>query len=78
MCDGYLYLGPRDTLTGLKNRRSDLEGTPYGRELEHRLTILFDKGPDFLPNADAAPEQPAFSRKPTPAPPLPTIPRPRP
>lgn len=78
MCDAYLYLGPRDTLTVSKNRRADLEGTPYGRELERRLTILFDKAPDFLPKPDAAPEQPAFSRSPTPPPRLPAIPKPRP
>ena len=77
-CDAYLYLGPRDTITVVKNRRSDLEGTPYGRELERRMAILFEKAPDFLPKTDAAQEQPAFSRHPTPPPPLPAIPRPRP
>jgi hypothetical protein len=77
MCNAYLYLGPRDSITVVKNRRSDLEGTPYGRELERRLSILFDKIPDFLPKADAAVDQPAFSRNPSP-PPLPAIPKPHP
>jgi hypothetical protein len=77
-CDAYLYLGPRDTVTVLKNRRSALEGTQYGRELERRMSILFDKAPDFLPNADATPEQPAFSRYAIPPPRLPIIAKPRP
>lgn len=76
--DAYLYLGPRDKLTVVKNRRSDLEGTAYGKEVERRLTILFDKAPDFLPKSGVAAEQPAFSRMPTPPLPLPAIPKPRP
>ena len=75
--DGYLYLGPRDHITVVKNRRSDLDGTPYGRELQRRLAILFDKPPDFLP-LDQGIEQPAFSRTPAPPPPLPALPKPRP
>ena len=78
MLDSYLYLGPRDTVTVVKNRRADLEKTPYGRELEQRLTILFDKAPDFLPQANAPLEQPAYSQSPAPPPPLPAIPKPRP
>lgn len=78
MFDAYLYLGPRDTITVSKNPRSRLDGTPYGREVERRLTIMFGKAPDFLPKADAAIEQPAFSRNPIPAPPLPVIPKPQP
>ena len=76
--DAYLYLGPRDRLTVVKNRRSDLDGTTYGKELERRLTIIFDKAPDFLPKSDANPEQPAFSRTQTSSPPLPMLPKPRP
>jgi hypothetical protein len=76
--DAYLYLGPRDRLTVVKNRRSDLDGTAYGKEIQHRLTILFDQAPDFLPKADAGTEQPAFSRTSTPPPPLPVVPKPRP
>jgi hypothetical protein len=74
--DAYLYLGPRDRLTVVKNRRSDLDGTAYGKELERR--ILFDKAPDFLPKSDTDTEQPAFSRTSTPPPPLPMVPKPRP
>ena len=76
--DAYLYLGPRDRLTVVKNRRSDLDGTAYGKEVQRRLTILFDKAPDFLPKPDAGIEQPAFSQTSTPPPPLPAIPKPRP
>jgi len=76
--DAYLYLGPRDRLTVLKNRRSDLDGTAYGRELQRRLAILFDKAPDFLPKSDRETEQPAFLRTPAPPPSLPALPKPRP
>ena len=76
--DAYLYLGPRDRLTVVKNRRSDLDGTAYGKELQRRLTIIFDKAPDFLPKSDTETEQPAFSRTPAPPPPLPMLPKPRP
>jgi hypothetical protein len=77
--DAYLYLGPRDTLTLIKNPRSDLDGTPYGKEVERRLTILFGQAPPFLPKSDALTEQPAFSRaSPGSPPPLPAIPKPRP
>ena len=76
--DSYLYLGPRDRLTVVKNRRSDLDGTAYGKELQRRLTIIFDKAPEFLPKADTETEQPAFSRSPVPPPPLPILPKPRP
>ena len=76
--DAYLYLGPRDSITVVKNRRSDLDGTAYGKELQRRLAIIFDKAPDFLPKSDRDSEQPAFSRTPTPPPPLPSLPKPRP
>ncbi len=76
--DACLYLGPRDRLTVVKNRRSDLDGTAYGKELTRRLTIIFDKAPDFLPKSDTETEQPAYSRTPAPPPPLPMLPKPRP
>jgi hypothetical protein len=76
--DAYLYLGPRDKLTVVKNLRPDLDGTEYGRELQRRMTVLFDKPPDFLPAANAPAEQPAFSRVATAPPPLPVIPKPQP
>jgi hypothetical protein len=58
MCDAYLYLGSRDTITVVKNR-SELKGTAYGRNC-NVVTILFDKAPVSLPKADATQEQPAF------------------
>jgi hypothetical protein len=76
--DAYLYLGPRDKITVVKNSRAELDGTAYGKELERRLTIIFDKAPDFLPKPDAASEQPAFTRTSAPGPPLPMLPKPRP
>jgi hypothetical protein len=76
--DAYLYLGPRDLLTAVRNRRSDLDGTAYGKELQRRLTIIFDKAPDFLPASESGAEQPLFSRASSPPPPLPTLPKPRP
>lgn len=78
MADAYIYLGPRDSLTVVQNRRSDLDGTAYGKEIQRRLTIIFGKAPDFLPASDTDTEQPAFSRTPTPPPPLPMLPKPRP
>jgi hypothetical protein len=76
--DAYLYLGPRDKITVVKNPRSALEGTAYGKELQRRLAILFDKPPDFLSPPDAQTEQPAFARTTSPPPPLPAIPKPQP
>ena len=76
--DAYLYLGARDNITVVKNRRSDLDGTAYGKELQRRLAILFDKPPDFLPASNLGTEQPAFSRTPALPPPLPALPKPRP
>jgi hypothetical protein len=62
----------------VKNQRSALEGTAYGKELQRRMAIMFDKPPDFIPSPDAQSEQPAFSRTPQPPPPLPLVPKPRP
>lgn len=39
--DALLYLGPRDTLTAVHMAGAELEGTPYGREMNRRLQILF-------------------------------------
>jgi hypothetical protein len=74
--DAYLYLGPRDQLTVVKNRRSDLDGTAYGKEVQRRLMIMFATAPDFLPKSDN--EEPAFSPAPAPPPPLPMLPKPQP
>jgi hypothetical protein len=75
--DAYLYLGPRDRLTVVGNRRSDLEGTAYGEEIQRRLEIMFDKAPDFLPKSEET-EQPAFSRASQGSAALPVLPKPRP
>lgn len=37
--DALLYLGPRDSLTAVNMARAELQGTPYGKEMERRLTI---------------------------------------
>jgi hypothetical protein len=37
--DALLYLGPRESLTQVSMTRADLEGTPYGKEIQRRLTI---------------------------------------
>jgi len=37
--DALLYLGPRDSLTMVLMSRAELEGTPYGKEIQRRLTI---------------------------------------
>jgi hypothetical protein len=34
-----LYLGPRNSLTPVFMPRAQLDGTPYGKEIERRLTI---------------------------------------
>ncbi len=75
--DAYLYLGPRDRLRVVKNRRSDLEGTAFGKEVQRRLEIMFDKAPEFLPKSEET-DQPAFSRTPAAGPPFPALPKPRP
>jgi hypothetical protein len=75
--DAYLYLGPRDRLTVVRNRRSELEGTVYGKEVQRRLEIIFDKAPDFLPKSEET-DQPAFSRTSQGPAALPVLPKPRP
>ncbi len=54
--DAFLFLGPRDELKQYLPKRSALEGTPYGKETERRLRIIFGEGrplPDFLPKDDS-------------------------
>jgi hypothetical protein len=56
--DALLYLGPRDSLIVLRMPRVELNGTPYGKEIERRLTI--EGIPmNFLFDSDEAPQ---FSR----------------
>jgi len=37
--DALLYLGPRDSLTVVEMTRTELEGTPYDKEIQRRLQI---------------------------------------
>ena len=37
--DALLYVGPRDSLTEVRMPRSDLDGTPYGKEIVRRIMI---------------------------------------
>src|SRR5579864_4437200 len=37
--DALLYPGPSDSLTMVRMSRTELEGTPYGKEIQRRLTI---------------------------------------
>jgi len=37
--DALFYLGPRDRLTQVRMPREELDGTPYGKELQRRLAI---------------------------------------
>jgi hypothetical protein len=37
--DALLYLGPRDSLIQVSMSRAELEGTPYGKEIQRRLTV---------------------------------------
>lgn len=40
--DALLYLGPRDSLTTLAMAPSELEGTPYGKEIARREKLQMD------------------------------------
>jgi hypothetical protein len=71
--DALLYLGPRDTLTAVNMPRTDLEGTPYGREIARRLEILFGQSPSILSAATETPQFPPGSGGPPP--PLPPPPK---
>jgi hypothetical protein len=72
--DAVLYLGPRDSLTQVFMPRAELDGTPYGKEIERRLMIEGFRA-DFVRDKEEAPQ---FSR-PQPAtgapPPLPPMPK---
>lgn len=54
--DALLYLGPRDSLTQVSMARSELEGTPYGKELERRLTIELGRPINFLTEKEETPQ----------------------
>lgn len=57
--DALLYLGPRDSLTQVSMLRAELDGTPYGKEIERRLTIELGHVPNFISEKE---ESPQFSR----------------
>jgi hypothetical protein len=75
--DALLYLGPRDSLTEISMSRAELDGTPYGKEIQRRLTI------EGFPNnlGDEKGEAPQFPRPqaesgpPSPPPHLPPPPK---
>ena len=56
--DALLYLGPRDSLVSVEAPREEVDGTPYGKEILRRMTILgFD-----LPFIPEGKESPQFDR----------------
>lgn len=73
VADAILYVAPRDALTQLFMPRSELEDTPYGKELDRRTTIQLGRTLEFPRDAEA----PLFERPragkggPPPLPPLP-------
>jgi hypothetical protein len=62
VADALLYVGPRDSLTSIHMTRAELNGTPYGKEIERRLAI--EGFPvDFASQMESAnSETPQFSR----------------
>jgi hypothetical protein len=73
--DALLYLGPRDSLTGVSIPRAELEGTPYGKELERRTLIEAGERLDrFLSNKEEEPQFPPPNDTPVPSLPLATPP----
>jgi hypothetical protein len=75
--DALLYLGPRDSLTGVSMTRAELDGTPYGKEVQRRLRI--EGFPDSSGAGAEKAEEPQFTRPQTsdgtPPPPLPPPPK---
>jgi hypothetical protein len=60
--DALLYLGPRDSLTAVNMPRAELQGTPYGKEMERRLTIEGFPISLLLSQTSEKEEVPQFSR----------------
>jgi hypothetical protein len=54
--DALLYVGPRDSLTELRMPRSELDGTPYGNELNRRLMIFPGHLVNFLYDQTEVPQ----------------------
>ena len=75
--DALLYLGPRDSLISVSMTRAELDGTPYGKEVQRRLKI--EGFPDSFGAGAEKAEGPQFPRPQTsggtPPPPLPPPPK---
>jgi len=75
VADALLYLGPRDRLMQVFMPRTELEGTPYGKEMERRLTLELGSAGEFIPEKPEAAQFPrpqtagAGAPHPWPAPP---------
>ena len=54
--DAMLYVGPRDSLTELRMPRAELDGTPYGNELNRRLMIFPGHPINFLYDQTEVPQ----------------------
>jgi uncharacterized iron-regulated protein len=75
--DALFYLGPRDSLVQVFMARSELEGTPYGKEMERRLTLELGSPINFIPEKTEAPQypRPQAGRPANAPPPLPPPPK---
>ena len=71
--DALLYLGPRESLTQVSMTRAELDGTPYGKEIQRRLAIEgFPSGWGTVAEKAEAPQFPRPDNAPSsPPPPLP-------
>jgi hypothetical protein len=56
--DALLYVAPRDALTQVRMPRTELDGTPYGREITRRLTIQIGHPFNFLNDQTEVPQYP--------------------
>jgi hypothetical protein len=68
--DALLYLGARDTLIAVNAAREEVDGTPYGKELLRRMTILgfhLPFIPDSKENAQFGRPEPGNGLPPSPA-----------
>lgn len=59
--DALLYLGPRDSLIGVHAPRAEVDGTPYGKELMRRMSLLHFT-PYIAEAHSGQTEQPLFRR----------------
>lgn len=58
--DALLYLGPHDSLIRVSTTRAELDGTPYGKEVQRRLKI--EGFPDSFGAGAEKAEEPQFPR----------------